>query len=827
MGYSAKSGAARCGVVSRAALGVFSVAVAMGPFPAAAQQEAAGPQAAKQPPGAGGGADTGTEETGIETIIVTAQRRQENLQTVPIAIDAFSGDTIAEAGIASLTQLSQLSTSFNLNTGGGEAQPFIRGIGSNLAGTGNYASVATYIDGVYVPRPNSLLTAAGDADSIESLQVLKGPQGSLYGRNALGGALVLSTRDPVIGEDFNGFVKETLGDFGVRRFSALLSGSPSDKLAMQLYFQDSHSDGFIDNPGRGDHDFDNEDGYQVRGKLLVKPAERLEVLLSGRYSEYKQDNLGYQQIAQAYDSGAVGPFAGSGLNNPQVFYAGTVLNFISGGVLAAGGSQADANNAVAQALPTVIGLAGQVRFPTQFATTFSNQIGGAANGVLPNRNGADDIIAGGVFEDLVLSARGKLSFDTFDVVSISAYGENYYPGNTDILRADPESLPDLTVLGFPASLNQGNIGFSADADTQFASEELYYLSTAGDVDLTFGASYFYETGTYQVTGDAFGTSTMITNSEYAINSISGYAQATYPLTERLDLTGGARYTREHYTLDDNGVPGQAILRIKPLDTSNVTYNAKLAYTVANWLVYGGYSTAFKSGSLNATNPAAGRVSEETIGGFEGGFKTDFAGVRVRLNGAAFHYSHDNIQLFVLDGGSNATFLVDGVDARIYGAELEIQALLTDRLTASLGTTLLHDRYLTDAHIVATGVVQPIKGNRLSLAPDAAVNGSLEYGIDLASGSHVSGRLSARYSSGEWTDQSNSFGSSGAGNGDYTVVNASISFRTPGDELEVVSYVNNLTEEEYFQGGTAAVGGLTQLATAGRPRHFGVSVRFAF
>src|SRR5690606_2338823 len=100
---------------------------------------------------------------------------------VPVSIDVFSGSALAETGIVDLDDLSQVSASYQLNSAGGGAMPFIRGIGSNVLGNGAYGSVATYIDGAFISRPYSLASGAGSLIGIESIQLLKGPQGSLYG----------------------------------------------------------------------------------------------------------------------------------------------------------------------------------------------------------------------------------------------------------------------------------------------------------------------------------------------------------------------------------------------------------------------------------------------------------------------------------------------------------------------------------------------------------------------------------------------------------------------------------------------------------------------
>ena len=213
-------------------------------------------------------------------IVVTAQRREERQSQVPISITAYSAEALARTGVADARALTQITPGLNFQSVGSSAQPLIRGIGSTGSSVGDSSNVATYVDGVYQPFQAANFLRFGD---IARIEVLKGPQGTLFGRNAAGGAISITTRSPKLGE--------TTGKFGVSygRFDEIQVGgfvaTPlSDSIAVSLAGNYTHSGGY-----RRDINLNVNVGYlragDVRGKLLIKPGDNTSILLSGYYSE--------------------------------------------------------------------------------------------------------------------------------------------------------------------------------------------------------------------------------------------------------------------------------------------------------------------------------------------------------------------------------------------------------------------------------------------------------------------------------------------------------------------------------------------------------------
>lgn len=251
-------------------------------------------------------ATAGAQAASSMDIIVTAQRRSERLVDVPISLTAVTGDSLAVAGVNMTQQLGQVVPGLRLDLSGGFSQPTLRGVGSSVAGPGLSASVATYLDGVY--RPSQLSSNFELAD-IEQIQVLKGPQGTLFGRNATGGAIVVTTADPTFEPTVRG--KLSYGRFNEVRTSVVASAGLTDKLAFGVAGLYHRSDGFVRNIYTGKR-ADKMENWTVRAKLLFEPSDTLSFLLQYEHVDINDDAPNaynaYRGRAAANDPAVVGMF---------------------------------------------------------------------------------------------------------------------------------------------------------------------------------------------------------------------------------------------------------------------------------------------------------------------------------------------------------------------------------------------------------------------------------------------------------------------------------------------------------------------------------------
>ena len=218
-------------------------------------------------------------QPGLEEIVVTAQKRAQNLQDVPVAVSAFNAAGLVNRGIGNLIELTRVTPGLTVAQGTGVVLPFLRGIGSNASAAGNESSVAVYADGVYFTRlPLGFLSL----NNIERVEVLKGPQGTLFGRNSSGGVINIITQDPAF--DFSGHGSVGYGNYETFKGNLYVTGGLTETVAMNLSVGGTYQgDGWGRNVLTGRKSgFQND--FTVRSKLLFKPDELTKFLLTGYYA---------------------------------------------------------------------------------------------------------------------------------------------------------------------------------------------------------------------------------------------------------------------------------------------------------------------------------------------------------------------------------------------------------------------------------------------------------------------------------------------------------------------------------------------------------------
>ncbi len=246
--------------------------------------------------------DAGTQpETGVEDIVVTAQRREERLQDVPISVTAVTGDSLARSGVTDTRQLTQSMPSVVFSRVNSSFQPYIRGVGTRNANIGDESNVSLYIDGVYQPVMSSL---GFDIVNVERIEVLRGPQGTLFGRNSTGGLINIITPDPT--EKLSGRIVARAGSFGEKSLQGYISTGIAPGVAFDLTGSVAGDNGYIKDLVNGGYRGDRSSEV-VRAKILIEPSKTFRAVLTGNYTRYADSSSVSEQPFRGNSTGARAP----------------------------------------------------------------------------------------------------------------------------------------------------------------------------------------------------------------------------------------------------------------------------------------------------------------------------------------------------------------------------------------------------------------------------------------------------------------------------------------------------------------------------------------
>jgi iron complex outermembrane receptor protein len=778
------------------------------------------------------------EAIALEEIVVTAQKRSENLQDVPIAISAFSGEALAIRNINTVQGIGNLTPGVNFDAGSpfsgssGVLTAYIRGIGQDDFAFNLDPGVGVYLDGVYLAR-----TVGANADllDVDRIEVLKGPQGTLFGRNSIGGAISIVTREP--GEEF-AFRSELITGryerFDVRGTADI--PILKDKLLSTVTFSRTSRDGYLERvPFPGSENFateniaafpnagldtpsreGDENQWSIRTKILWRASDTVKVTFAGDYQNVDQAGLANVLLDTFALEGNPAELFGTAYNlcisTPNELLpadAGGNIAALCGPLGGTGESLAEVNiddNPNNDRLP----------FDDRFVTDDIDQ--SFATGPSFSK-----------LEQWGLSGTVEWDVGFGEVKSITAYRELAWRAATD---AD----------GSPTIANHAAFVMNQQ---QF-SQELQVAGRAFSerLDYVVGAYYFQEegnlndfvpigTGLLQIDGNnVFDTST------WAV-----FTHLNYKFTDRISLTFGARYTEENkefegFQRDANGflyklVAGAQLqdvndelrvalgfpdandpLRFYPpgvqeLDFSDFAPRAGIEFQVTdNALLYASYSKGYKSGGwttrLSAPLPEAPTFNEETADSYEIGVKSQLFDNRLRFNAAAFFTDYSGIQLNQVQGISPT--VRNAGNAELYGFELDWDAIVTDSLRLTGSMSYIHDEYT----FIAPGVNA---GDRLPKTPRWKVNLSPIYETDLPNGGAF--RAVADYT----------FTSSVENNTENTallqrpsvhMLNATFTYVEPQERYEISVGGTNLLNERFLVSGFLQEGGGLTYGNFSRP-----------
>ena len=755
----------------------------------------------------------------LEEIVVTAQKREQNLQDIGISITAYSGGQLKELGLADTVDLTTMTPGLQYtvpNAEGSQINFFLRGVGLNEAGDSNENPVAVYMDGVYRASISGLHMQNFDAERAE---VLRGPQGTLFGRNSSGGLVHFISKRPT--DQFEGFLEVGAESFDTIKSEGMINGPLTDNLSARASWATNNNSGYVKNEftgvdpltGGDPGDFNETDAFAGRGQLLWTPDEKGEVLLRGYYSHNRGQVGGWQ-------------------NQPTTFpNIGTSAAPIP-----------DTDNRVELGVNEVNPFCGA---PTPAGTDcqgYRDTDGNPHTGAY-DRDGDTAVSSYGISGEI----NWELAND-WTLTSITSYDE---VDRTQ--EEDTDASPNLFV----------NVAFYSKSE-QFTQE----LRLAGETDKTrwqVGAYYF----SWDVTNDyglilAPGFFVLEVDAKQETDSWSLFGQVEHDISDQITLIGGVRYTEEEKTLDYSNVdaPGagglisfltsigataNASAATRPTADTMILFNKSTAGDLArhdkssvsalleiDWkpnddlLVYAKYSRGVKSAGFNATFLDASGVfalntlsnipfDDETLTSYEAGIKATILNGTTRLNASAFYYDYEDYQTLGFDQFSTFVF---NTDAEIYGGEIELQASPTESIDIILGASFLNTK---GKDVPTAGTFIP-RNVEMVAAPDVTLNGMARYQWPVFSGT-MAAIASFYWQDDTWYDIQN-FEISRANS--YIVGNLRLKWTSGNDDWTVSAFVNNIADEKFitYTFDFTGPGGFNQLHY-GKPRWFGGSVGYSW
>jgi iron complex outermembrane receptor protein len=756
----------------------------------------------------------GEGDVGGGEIIITARRRNEKIQDVPVAANSYGGEQLAATRTYNLRDLQALSPSLVVTvTNPRNTSINIRGLGNNVSvyNDGLEPAVGVYMDQVYLARPGQ---AVFDLADIERIEVLRGPQGTLFGKNTSAGAVVVTTKSPTFDPEFGGDV--TYGNYDFRQLHAYASGALiDDVLAARLYVSKTDRDGYVTNRYDGSKTQDYHD-FGLRGQLLFTPTENFKLRVIGDYGFQKSQTAAAVLVGviRSYDNG---------------------VNF--------------ANNyndrATRLGLQTVTAAPGDRIVDVDGNPRYKMRQGG-------------------------VSAIADLSLPGHSLTSVTSWRRwDWYPHNDgDSTRLDAGT-------DFHQSNNQQQ--FSQELRIASEGERkvdyiggLYYLwqSIKAEALNAYGrdaAAWFLAPSVDPVVGAAaLNGYTIISHSKPVTNSYAAFGQTIWHITPTIDLTTGLRYTHETKSgWFDQEVTGASLAGLTAAQqttalTIRARYGAANAYeahtkegrlsgqATLSWkvtpdaLLYATYGRGNKFGGLNLANitttgPYAADpvIKPETINSYEAGIKTSWWANKLTANLAGFWTDVSDYQTTIVDvDRNNISFFTNVGKVRTRGIEADLRAAPARWLSLYGSGTYTDAQYVSYPNapcpIETNGqTLCDLSGKRLPGVSKWAFSagGEAKGGIGKALGQDAEAYVGADYSyrSNFYTTASLSRYSLIPG---YSLLNARIGVRALDGSVDLQLWGRNLFNKDYYQSLSAGnTGSIT--GTLGDPRTYGVTLRTRF
>jgi len=705
----------------------------------------------------------------IDEIIVTATKQERSIQDVPLSITAVTGETLVEKGVVDVLALDKLVPGLVIKNSGNDPTPILRGAGS--AGTTN-AAVPVYVDSMYRPRSGQALASYLD---LERVEVLKGPQGTLFGRNTFGGLIDVITKKPDTSEfDWGGAV--TAGNYASRRFEGFVNVPIGDQFALRVTGSDTKRDPYVENTFNPDGGLKDADETYARAQLQFEPTENLSM------------NLGYTYWSDTANGNADYAYKVLGIPvNPFTQQTNGVEGFL------------DPRQGTRDGWPGGRSQAGNVSNGDVSAMTIADPYQVAFD-YAPQRDIREDSFNFNLTWD-VADHQLKVNANHFDYTEVRL---------TDTDLSSNSALVAGQVTNSKAEQIDVNFSTTHDKALQYTVGAYYYDdSDPGDTNGAFLWGYVNDAAPqdpswahwlYQTSG--------------GVKALAAYGQAEYSLTDKLRATAGLRYSKDERNSYSSGVDQSS--RQDPLpsyntdnptittgDDSSVDYKLGLQYDVLDdVMLYGYYATGYITGGVQQGNTGV-LLEPNTNKSFELGFKSTLLDGQMRFNGAYYNQKMRGLTttVFIQQGGTILAQSVPGGSINSQGLEFDVSYAANDQLQIDLGVSMDFSKFdefnvgnqFTEGGDTVVGGQSffVMDGQDTRFSPDLTFTLGASYLIDLGEMGTLLPALQLYYSSEYkatnapyfWSNQSS-----------YATLDLAATWTSENGLYKIRPFINNVTEE---------------------------------
>lgn len=715
----------------------------------------------------------------LEEVVVTATKRAQSLQDVPMAVNAFNADTIETAGINDAGDLAILTPALNINvnTNPFAARMVIRGVGTAQTDPALEPSVGLFIDGIYLGRTG---LGMSDLTDIERIEVLQGPQGTLYGKNTNAGAISVITKKPSF-EKSEGYIEASVGNYSMNKLTASISGPLTQNLAYRLSGNINQRDGYYDNSAGVD--FNDADDWNIQGKLQWEPTESLSILLSGSRVERDTTCCGADAVQdESVNNELVAQGLSPDSNDPYDYNV-----------------QSNADNRFAMESDL---LSMTIDYDTGW---------GAIKSIT-------------AWNDYSYRVDQDPDRSELDILTLS---NDKYSGDSfsQELRftASPSDNVDYMLGIFYLEQNTKRGG---DEPFVFIGDDIITIGSQQDLPFPLPFNFLVQPG-----------DSLTVDMDQDAETIAFFGQGTWHIGDQWHITGGLRWSDEEKKSDlfsqtYSTAFSYQILGASFLDSVSTPIDATLERSSDNvdWMlraaldigddsmVYASAGTGTKSGGFQTVNGAADdrEFDDEDTTTYELGVKSTLLDARLRINAAAFYSEIENFQAQRQLETGIGTYVSNESKVETSGVDLQVQAAPMPNLVLSAGLLYMHKYEITDG---------PEKGADLPFTAEFSGTLAATLVFPLGDGG-VYWRTDYSYMDDHVTNVASAAQLRDADYDNRNLVNSKLGWRN--DSWNVSIWGKNLTDDKYAMQTAAPflVSGMDAYFLA-PPRTFGATVRYTF